>query len=180
MLPPTPDGSIRGTRGVTTSEPTVATSSIRVVARGVLVHLGHLLTCEGLHSVDGRLRYLLVGGGIEFGERAADAVVREFREEIGREVVVERLLDVLENIFMVGGQVGHEVVFVYAVAFASGHEPPDLAAIDARESDESRYVARWLPLREVAAERYRIYPDGLPRRLGNWLAAGLLEPAEAR
>ncbi len=154
-------------------------SSIRVVARGVLVHCGHVLTCEGLHPIDGRLRYLLVGGGVEFGERAADAVVREFREEIGREVVVERLLDAFENIFMVGSRVGHEVVFVYALAFAAGQEPPDLEPIDARESGESSYLARWLPVHDVAADRYRIYPDGLPRRLEQWLAARLLEPAAA-
>ena len=165
---------------MTTSEATVTTSSIRVVARGMLIHQGHVLTCEGLHPLDGQLRYLLVGGGVEFGERASEAVVRGFREEIGREVVVEGLLDVLENIFVVGGEVGHEVVFIFAVTFAPGHEPPDLEAIDARESDESRYLARWLPVREVAADRYRIYPDGLPRRLDKWLAEGLLEPAMAR
>ena len=159
---------------MTTPEATVATPSIRVVARGVLIHQGHVLACEGLHPIDGRLQYLLVGGGIEYGERAADAVAREFREEIGREVVVERLLDVIENIFMVGSQVGHDVVFVYAVVFAPGHEPPDLEAIDARESDGSRYLARWLPVEDVAAGVHRIYPDELPERLTAWLDAGLI------
>jgi ADP-ribose pyrophosphatase YjhB (NUDIX family) len=146
----------------------------------LLVHREHVLTCEGRHSVYGGLFYLLVGGGVEFGEHADEAVVREFREEIGRDVVVERLLDVVENIFTVGGKVGHEVVFIYAVTFAPGHEPRDLEAIDARESDNSRFLARWLPIHEVAAGAFRIYPDGLPDRLSGWSAGGLLEPAVAR
>ncbi len=38
------------------------------------------------------------GGGVEFGERLEDALIREIREEYGFEVTVLRLLDVVNHI----------------------------------------------------------------------------------
>jgi ADP-ribose pyrophosphatase YjhB (NUDIX family) len=184
MLPPTLDRSIwidvHTEPRVTVSEAALALSSIRVVVRGVLVYRAHFLACEAVHPADGDTFYVPLGGGIEFGERAADAVVREFREELDREVAVERLLGVLENIFEVGGELGHEIVFEYAVAFAPGHEPPNLEALDACESDGSHFVARWLPVGEVVDGVHRVYPDGLRERLKGWLEAGLLAGSTLR
>ena len=47
-----------------------------------------------------------LGGGVEFGERAAEAVGREFVEEIGQALVDVRLLCVLENLFVYDGSRG--------------------------------------------------------------------------
>jgi len=55
----------------------------------------------------------LLGGSIEFGESAVDAVRREFREEVGSELESLRLLGVLENRFELDGVPGHEVIFVF-------------------------------------------------------------------
>ncbi|MGE3834231.1 MAG: NUDIX domain-containing protein, partial [Acidimicrobiia bacterium] len=54
-----------------------------------------------------------LGGRVEFGERAEDAVRREFLEEIGQPLGEVRLLAVVENLFRVGGIDGHEVVFLF-------------------------------------------------------------------
>jgi ADP-ribose pyrophosphatase YjhB (NUDIX family) len=60
-----------------------------------------------------------LGGHVEFGEYAADTIHREFLEEIGQVVTDVRLLGVLENIFGWRGGTEHEVVFIFAAAFAS-------------------------------------------------------------
>jgi len=44
----------------------------------------------------------LPGGGIEPGERAAQAAVREVREEVDATLVEPRLLGVVENLFQTG------------------------------------------------------------------------------
>ena len=55
----------------------------------------------------------LVGGGVEPGESARDGAIREVREELGADLVDVELLGVLESIFELDGQPGHDVVFVH-------------------------------------------------------------------
>ena len=43
--------------------------------------------------------YCLPGGHIEIGEDSKEAVVREFKEETGIDVKVERLISITENFF---------------------------------------------------------------------------------
>jgi ribosomal protein S18 acetylase RimI-like enzyme len=83
--------------------------------------------------------------------------VREIREELGVEIREVRLLGVIENLFTLDGQPGHEVVFVY----------------DARFVDESLYARTTLPFHEagwasgdarwldLTQERDRLVPEGL-------------------
>ena len=64
------------------TEPPARTT--RVAAYGLLVEEGRLLLCrlsEGVRGHHGR--WTLPGGGIEFGETPADAMVREVEEETG-------------------------------------------------------------------------------------------------
>ena len=48
--------------------------------------------------------YRPIGGKIEFGERGRDTVIREVREEIGKDVVNLAYLGALENIFTYEGR----------------------------------------------------------------------------
>jgi ADP-ribose pyrophosphatase YjhB (NUDIX family) len=59
-----------------------------------------------------------LGGAIEFGEHAADAIRREMREELGADILRPRLLGVLENIFELQGHRHHEIIFVFDADFA--------------------------------------------------------------
>src|SRR5438552_18856672 len=97
------------------------TESIRPIAVCVLRHPqrpGHLLLEEGYDRVKREHFFRPLGGGIEFGERAQEALAREMREELDAALTDVRLLGVLENRFTFEGTPGHEVVFVFAAAFA--------------------------------------------------------------
>lgn len=76
----------------------------------------------------------LPGGRIEPGERAADAALRELREETGVEAEITGVLDVVDGIFPEAGR--HYVLIDYAARWVSG-EP---AAGD--DALEARFVAR--------------------------------------
>lgn len=141
---------------------------IRPLALAVLLWRDHVLCAEGHDTVKGEMFYRPLGGGIEFGERAADAVVRELLEETGRAVQVRAALGATENIFTFNGGEGHEVIFEFVCAFAPGAEPASLDVIVADEHG-SGFTAHWLPLAEVIAGTHRVYPDGLPERLAGWL-----------
>ena len=58
------------------------------------------------------------GGSVEFGEKLADALKREMREEYGIEIEVRRLLDVADHILPDEGQ--HWVSPTYVCAITSG------------------------------------------------------------
>ncbi len=58
------------------------------------------------------------GGSVEFGERLADALKREMREEYGIEIAVGELLDVVDHILPEEGQ--HWVSPTYLCRIVSG------------------------------------------------------------
>jgi ADP-ribose pyrophosphatase YjhB (NUDIX family) len=155
---PLPEGeSLRGTQ--------------RAVALGHLVWRDHVLLAPVVEP-GAPPAWRSLGGSIEFGEHAEDAVHREFLEETGRRVEVVEAKGVAENIFEYRGAIGHEAVFEYLVRWAPGEEPSDLAPLRCREHDGSEFVAEWMPLHRVLTGRDVIYPEGFVPRLSGWLGRG--------
>ena len=142
----------------------------RAVALGHLLWRDHLLVQPAVPGDPPAWRSL--GGGIELGERAEDAVRRELLEETGRAVDIVAAKGVAENIFERDGAIGHEVVFEYLLRWADGHEPDDLADSACTEADGSRFAARWMPLDEALNGEHVVYPDGFVGRLRGWLEDG--------
>jgi ADP-ribose pyrophosphatase YjhB (NUDIX family) len=140
---------------------------VRVVALGVLVHEDHVLLSELLHGDGGRSLLRPIGGTIEFGERAVEAVVREFLEETGLAVELWDFLGVYENLFEAGGHAGHEVVFEFVLRPAPG-TLEGLPEVRVTEGD-AVVAAHWAPLAEVLAGVTSVVPDGLPERLAAWV-----------
>ena len=91
---------------------------IRASALGLIRRGDALLVQHGIDPVSGGVFYRLPGGGIEHGERAIDALRREFREELGAELAEPTLLTVVENIFESGDATFHEIVFVFEARLA--------------------------------------------------------------
>ena len=135
-----------------------------------MVFRDHVLAAAGFDEAKGERFFRPLGGEVEFGEAAADAAMRELREEVGRGIEVRAALGVVENRFTYRDAPGHEVVFEFIAAFAAGEEPSTLDPIECREGDAT-FTARWLPLAEVLAGAHRIYPDGLPNRIAAWVNA---------
>ena len=99
------------------------------------------------------------GGGIEFGERGAETVVREIDEELGVRIEDPRYLGTVENIFRYLGVQGHQLVRVYEVRFAD----PELYKRDHFDCVESigiRFTCVWKPIAGFS-ERAPLYPNGL-------------------
>lgn len=71
----------------------------RLAAYAVCADDGRILLCRiAGHVVEGE-RWILPGGGVDFGEDPAAAVIRELAEECGLRGTVERLLDVHSRLF---------------------------------------------------------------------------------
>jgi ADP-ribose pyrophosphatase YjhB (NUDIX family) len=98
-----------------------------------------------------------LGGHVEFGEYAVDTIHREFLEEIGQELTDVRLLGVLENIFPWRDGTEHEVVFIFAAAFAdeAAYEIEDQLI---RDDTVPKDRVIWRPADAVSPP---LYPAGL-------------------
>ncbi len=76
------------------------------------------LAKRGRESRNERFRWEFPGGSVEFGENVKDALIREIREEYGFDIVIYRLLDVVDHIIPSEGQ--HWVSPTYLCRYADG------------------------------------------------------------
>jgi 8-oxo-dGTP diphosphatase len=111
---------------------------------------GRVLLCHIAPSVGAGDIWTLPGGGLEFGESPAVAVVRELAEETGYRGEVEQLIDVSDRLFedlddAHGSTRMHAIRIVYAVRIVGG-ELRD-------EPDGSTDTCRWLTLEDAAGLR---------------------------
>jgi 8-oxo-dGTP pyrophosphatase MutT (NUDIX family) len=134
---------------------------IRVLSLGIFRRGDSIFVAEGFDEVKGETFYRPLGGGVEFGEQAADALVREMREETGLEVSNLRFAGVCENIFTYLGQPGHEIVLLYEADFADPavYENDEMVC---QEDDGLPFRAVWKSLSEFGEDKGGpLYPDGL-------------------
>jgi ADP-ribose pyrophosphatase YjhB (NUDIX family) len=141
---------------------------VRPIALCVFRNDGRILVQEGFDRVKEQAFYRPLGGTIEFGELSQDTVVRELREELSVEVTQVRYLGTLENIFVLKGQMGHEIIMVYDGVLT---DPSlyHLTEITGYEDDSHPLKARWITLSDyhpqVVSTRPPLYPTGLYKLL---------------
>ena len=131
----------------------------RPVALGIIRDGDKIFVFEGRDDVKRELFYRPLGGTIEFGERAIDAVRRELAEEIEATVTRATLLGILENTFTYQGQPGHEIDFVFDVTVSDLARLRD-GTVRAYEADGSQITCLWKSIADFA-DGVRLYPDGL-------------------
>ncbi|MGY2187628.1 hypothetical protein D3C87_1223290 [compost metagenome] len=115
---------------------------IRPLALCIFHHRGKILVNQFHDTEEQRTLYRPIGGGIEFGERSADAIVREVQEELGLSIHGVRLLGTLESLFTYAGKPGHEIVQIYDATFDDVlvYEKNE---IEGQESNGAVFHAKW-------------------------------------
>ncbi|NBH06116.1 NUDIX hydrolase [Amycolatopsis sp. SID8362] len=131
--------------------------SIRPIALGLVRRGDTLLVFEGRDVVKGESFCRPLGGGIEFGETGEEALAREFREELGAELLVRERVGVLENIFTWQGKPAHDIAFLYDAAFTDPafYEREEMKILD------DPATARWVDVADFRDGRKVLYPTGL-------------------
>lgn len=105
------------------------------------------------------------GGHVSFGESNAEALIREFREEIGVDISVGALKWVAEIFFPWGDKPCHQICLYYMVEITDGL--PDGDVFLGKEQLEGRSFElefHWVPL-ERAGEM-EVYPVNARQLLG--------------
>lgn len=82
---------------------------IRVLALALILHpRTQAILVNEFQDASGRVLHRPLGGGIEFGETAEQALRRELAEELRADIEVGEQLTVVENIFTFNDVPGHE------------------------------------------------------------------------
>ncbi|HNX35816.1 MAG TPA: NUDIX domain-containing protein [Kiritimatiellia bacterium] len=131
-------------------------ANVEVIARGVCVVDGQLLLCHGKKAA---LTYL-PGGHIEFRETARQALVREIREELGRDAQAGRFLGCCEHCFVQKDEPHAEINLVFELNI-TGLKPG--AQVDAAED----WIGfRWQPLDQL--DEANLEPAPFRKCIAEW------------
>lgn len=141
----------------------MAKPGIRIIALCVFRHHGRILAARLNDPKKKKDFYRPLGGGVKFGESAADAILREIDEELDTPVEDLKLLGILENRFTYNGKPGHEVLFIFDARFTD-KSLYKLKEVPAHEGSGRRIRTRWInPARKN--RKVPLYPEGLQELL---------------
>lgn len=128
---------------------------IRPNALAIIQKDGYLLAAKGKDKTTGKVFYRLMGGGIEFGELAAETLKREIKEELGVSITNEKFLCVIENVFEFNSKKGHEITFLFSadIIEKSFYTAKSLKIIDKEDS-----YAEWVSVKDIKAGATILYP----------------------
>jgi ADP-ribose pyrophosphatase YjhB (NUDIX family) len=132
---------------------------IRPIAVGIVRRDDRILVMA-VRDDSGELKgWRPLGGTIEFGERAADGLRREFLEELGKPIREPLLLTVMENLYSHHGTRGHEIVFVFETAFADNQA----CSNDKFPFDDGGVAneAEWVQINRFVNGSDQLFPAGL-------------------
>ncbi|WP_342504982.1 NUDIX hydrolase [Sporosarcina sp. FSL K6-2383] len=107
---------------------------------GIWIENGHVL----LHRDVNESNWSLPGGRVSIAEDSQSSLRREFREELGIDIQIDRMSLVIENFFEYRERDFHEIGFYYDVTakknFASFDEKPFYGI------EGERLIFQWIPL----------------------------------
>jgi ADP-ribose pyrophosphatase YjhB (NUDIX family) len=123
-----------------------------------------------LHRSEVDAFWSLPGGGVHVGERAACALRREMREELGAEIEVLRLLWLVEGFWDQNGTRQHEVGLYFLARLPAGSPVYERTVVDGVEGS-LRLTFRWFPRERAVLAALPVLPRFLQRGLADLPAA---------
>jgi ADP-ribose pyrophosphatase YjhB (NUDIX family) len=134
--------------------------SIRPKVIGIAKKEDRLLVCEVL-SDQGELKgWCPLGGGIEFGETAEQALNREISEELGCSIHILNGPMICENIFEHHGVQGHEVIFAFSIIFDDSKIYMK-QRFQIYESHGSMHWVEWVEMERFRSGKETLFPLNL-------------------
>ena len=130
---------------------------------GVLIHDNKLLIQRGINDKE----FALAGGQVKFGETSAETVVREYKEEMGADVVADRLIWVEESFWKWGNRDCHTLCHYHMLKLQTPSKIPLDGTFNSLDSDSSRLIFTWIPLAELKDFQEILYPVFIKEKIHN-------------
>ena len=138
---------------------------VRTLALGLVIAPGpRLWVARGYDRVKDEVFYRPPGGGIQFGERGRETVIRAVMEEFSIEVNQTFFEGMIENIFTYQGRMGHEIILLYRCSFSdrSLYERDSFSGVDNKGDPISAF---FIPIELFYKESHKLYPRALLDKL---------------
>ncbi|MEQ2529275.1 NUDIX domain-containing protein [Robertmurraya yapensis] len=120
---------------------------------GVWIKNGHVL----LHRDVNEEIWSLPGGRVKLAEDSTTSIIREFQEELGLDIRIERLAWVVENFFEYRGKDFHEIGMYYLVS--SEINSFEFINSPFYGNEGERLIYQWIPITEL--QEVELYPEFL-------------------
>ena len=130
-------------------------TEIRPIVLGIVIKDNKLLVLEGFDEKKNEFFYRALGGGIEFGEKSDEALKREFLEELGIEIEIDKYLGLAENIFEFNGRKAHELVLMYKINIKDEDYKENYVVND----DKGKFKGLWVDIQKFVKGEKRLYPQ---------------------
>ena len=131
---------------------------IQCVSLGLISNKSDILVYQVTDHVSNNSFFRLIGGHIEFGETAIEALKREFKEEIDQEIININSIGVFENIFFYKGKEQHEFVSLFSCDFLN-KEMYKKKEIIGHEGPSRTFNAHWMHIDQFKNNHKILYPD---------------------
>ncbi len=122
---------------------------------GILIHNNKILLQKPLND-DG---YSIPGGHVSFGEISENTLIREFKEEIGVDIKIDRLIMIGENFFPWGDKPCQQICLYYAISLSDKTQIPlegTFKAYDEMCNERIDLDFCWIPLSQLT--KIKLYP----------------------
>ncbi len=117
---------------------------------------GRILASRGINKVTNQVFYRLLGGSLDFFEKAEAGIRREIQEELHSEIENLHFIDVIENIFTHEDWRGHEITFLYSGDLTNKelYQHPTVHIVE----DTYEFDAEWITVSEILNGTKTLFP----------------------
>lgn len=92
--------------------------------------------------------WTFVGGKVTYGEATDDAILREYEEEVGVRLQIDKMIAIIENFFDSRGYAWHQYIFFYQLK--DDDNALELFEGEREVEDNSDAIYRWFDLDEIS------------------------------
>lgn len=127
---------------------------LNIRAAAVIKHSNKIL----VHKNINKDHYALLGGRVEIGESSKETILREAKEELGKDISIKGYIATIENFFILDNQKYHEILFVYEAEFVN--EEDKLIETELKNVEGKDYLKyMWLNLDNI--DEYNVVPKSV-------------------